>query len=81
MNEQLQGWAMSSDSRACNMYPPSSIAAETLTHGNEIWNCSVITKDTICISVNYAFALISEEFQIMEMAVGDNVLVRWTSWR
>jgi GH18 family chitinase len=47
---------MSTDSRACDMYPPSSISAETLTH------------------VNYAFALISEEFQIMEMAVNDNVL-------
>ena len=27
-----QGWAMASDSRACDMYPPESISAETFTH-------------------------------------------------
>jgi hypothetical protein len=72
---------MSTDSRACDMYPPSSISAETLTHGNEIRNRSVVGQVTNHVSVNYAFALISEEFQIMEMAVNDNVLVRRTSWR
>jgi hypothetical protein len=67
---------MSADSRACNMYPPSSISAETLTHGNEIRYRFVVDEITNCDSVNYAFALISEQFQIKEMAVNDNVLVR-----
>ena len=75
---------MSTDSRACDMYPPSSISAETLTHGNEIWNLFLLLLAqplSNLVSVNYAFALISEEFQIMEMAVNDNVLVRsHTSW-
>lgn len=72
---------MSIDSRACDIYPPSSISAETLTHGNEIQNRSVVDEVTNRASVNYAFALISEEFRIMEMAVGDNLLVRRILWR
>ncbi|KAI5116231.1 hypothetical protein M0805_001223 [Coniferiporia weirii] len=51
-----EGWAVSSDSRACDVYPPESISAETLTH------------------VNFAFALISGDFQLQEMSVNDNLL-------
>ena len=63
------------------MYPPSLISAETLTHGNEIRNRSVVDTIANRVAVNFAFALISEEFQIMEMGVNDNALVRRTSWR
>lgn len=52
---------MASDSRACNMYPPESISAETFTH------------------INFAFALISEDFLIQEMSVNDNLLWQRTT--
>ncbi|KAJ7257772.1 hypothetical protein C8J57DRAFT_1516652 [Mycena rebaudengoi] len=61
MPEQLQigyyeGWAAQSGSRACDIYPPEMISAETLTH------------------INFAFALISPTFQIIEMTPGDSAL-------
>ncbi|KAF8816939.1 hypothetical protein BYT27DRAFT_6953579 [Phlegmacium glaucopus] len=51
-----EAWAVQSSSRACDVYPPELISAETLTH------------------INFAFALISEDFLLQEMSVGDNVL-------
>ncbi|KAK2461060.1 hypothetical protein APHAL10511_006907 [Amanita phalloides] len=51
-----EAWAVQSSSRACDVYPPELISAETLTH------------------INFAFALINEEFLIQEMSADDNLL-------